>query len=73
METHTVTQISRLENSPSGNPRWRVVLADDTTVYTEDDSALGYTIDTDWVGQAMRVAYEQRGAVNVLTAIEEQA
>lgn len=73
METRTVTQISRLENSPSGNPRWRVVLADGTTVYTEDDSALGYTIDTDWVGQAMRVAYEQRGAVNVLTAIEEQA
>lgn len=72
METHKITQISRLRNSASGNPRWKIVLDGSIAVYTEPDSDLGYTIDTDWVGQSMRVAYESLSIVNVLTRIEEQ-
>lgn len=73
METHKITQIRRLRNSASGNPRWKIVLDGSIAVYTEHDSTLGYTIETDWVGQSMRVAYEPRGIVNVLTAIEDPA
>lgn len=70
MSTHTIKQIRRLQNSPSGNPRWKVVLDNGLAAYTEADSDLGLRIDTDWVGQAMMLDFEQRGTVNVLTRIE---
>jgi hypothetical protein len=40
----TVASLTRLLNSPSGNPRWRVVFTDGSSYKTHRDAACNYDI-----------------------------
>lgn len=60
----TVTSVTRLTNSASGNPRWRLDLEGGAHVHTRADSAAGYDVTEALVGARVRIqAYARTGAV----------
>lgn len=54
----TVTRISSMNSSRSGNPRYRIYGAAGEELETEDDNALVYHVTQDWVGRTFRFEVE---------------
>lgn len=67
----TVTRISSMDNSRSGNPRYRIFGTAGEELETEDDNTLAYHVTQDWIGRTFRFEIEGDQIVG-FTQLSEQ-
>lgn len=61
--TGTIDGISRLLNTPSGNPRWRIGLHDGRVYVTAPDSAIAGEVGPHMVGMPVTLTATRTGLI----------
>lgn len=77
--TATLVALHRMTNSPNGNPRWRLVVSNESglvTRYTKPDSVINHAITPELVGKSLLLTLDHDGRVvdmAILDAIDAKA
>lgn len=65
-----VTDLVRITNSMSGNPRWKVLFEDGTWARTAADAQVGFTAEA-YDGQEVAVTLDPRGEITQMAFLDQ--